>query len=93
MSACVVSWNPSASVWTQAGKKRAEEDGVEGGGVGISGLSVILNDTIKRGRKSHFIRARELGEVMISRRPRARTRTEEPAGELKINADCQSASL
>lgn len=59
----------------------------------ISGLSMILNDTIKRGRDSHFIWARKRAEMMTSRRPDAQTRWREPAGELKINADSQRAPL
>lgn len=59
----------------------------------ISGLSMILNDTIKRGRNSHFIWTRKHTEMMTSQRLDTQTQWREPAGELKINAESQRVPL
>lgn len=59
----------------------------------ISGLSMILNDTIKRGRNSHFIWTRKHTEMMTSQRLDTPPQWREPAGEPKINADSQRVPL
>ncbi len=54
------------SIELKTGEK-SRKDRVDGRHRAISGLSMILNDTIKRGRNSHFILARERTKMMTSR--------------------------
>lgn len=89
---CLASWSPPAHHHlTEEG-----EDKVDGRHHAISGLSMILNDTIKRGRNSHFIWAHMHAKMMTSRSahgPDSRTRRTEPAGEPRINADSRRVLL
>lgn len=59
----------------------------------IPGLSVILNDTIKQGRNSHFIRAHMRAGMMAYAKPDSRTRQSELAGGLTMNADSRGVLL